>query len=128
MVKDFHVIIPPKFLWSFHHNFNEAWPTKKIFFDLKKKIFLTRKKIFWPQFFFFFLNLFQKSHRNYGDIMPGIWTWLKFIVFMVETFAVWYWRYVEYVNSKLPDLRFWAHRRTLLKGLCPKYLSSEIEN
>ena len=32
-------IIPPKFLWSFHHNFNEAWPTKKNFFDPKKKFF-----------------------------------------------------------------------------------------
>jgi hypothetical protein len=32
MVKDFHVIIPPKFLWSFHHSF-------KIFFDPKKNFF-----------------------------------------------------------------------------------------
>ena len=41
-------IIPPKFLWSFDHSFNEAWPTQKKFFDPKKKCFLT------PNFFLFF--------------------------------------------------------------------------
>ena len=82
MVKDFPGIIPPKFLWSFHHNFNEAWPTKKFFFDPKKKIFLT------PIFKIYFFIFFKKSHRNYGDIMPGFGTWSKSIVFMVKTFAV----------------------------------------
>ena len=32
-------IIPPKFLWSFDHSFNEALPTKIFFFDPKKKFF-----------------------------------------------------------------------------------------
>ena len=75
-------IIPPKFLWSFGHIFNEAWPTKKILFDPKKKFFD-------PNFYFlFFQVIFSKSLRNYGDIMPGFWTWSKSIVFMVKTFAV----------------------------------------
>ena len=82
MVKDFHGIIPPKSLWSFHHSFNEAWPTKKIFFWPEKKIFLT------PIFKIYFLFYFSKSHRNYGDIMPGFGTWSKSIIFMVKTFAV----------------------------------------
>ena len=76
-------IIPPKFLWAFHHSFNEPLPVKKNFFDPKKKNFLN------PIFFFFsFLNLFFKYHRNYGDIMPGFGTWSKSIIFMVKTFAV----------------------------------------
>jgi hypothetical protein len=32
-------IIPPKFLWSFDHSFNEAWPTQKKIFDPKKNVF-----------------------------------------------------------------------------------------
>ena len=32
--------------------------------------------------------MFSKSHRNYGDIMPGFGTWSKSIIFMVKTFAV----------------------------------------
>ena len=75
-------IIPPKFLWAFHHSFNEPWPQKKFFFDPKKKIF---DPIFLN---FFILNLLFKFHRNYGDIMPGFGTWSKSIVFMVKTFAV----------------------------------------
>ena len=76
-------IIPPKFSWSFDHSFNEPWPTKK-------KFFLTRKKkFFWPQFLFFLFFFFlSKSHRNYGDIMPGFGTWSKSIISMVKTFAV----------------------------------------
>ena len=59
--------------------------------DPQKKIFFwPEKNFFWPQFFFFFfLNFFfSKSHRNYGDIMPGFGTWSKSIIFMVITFAV----------------------------------------
>ena len=69
----------------FDHKFNEPWPTKKNFFDPKKKFF-------WPQFLIIFcLIFFSKSHRNYGDIMPGFWTWSKSIIFMVKTFAVYIW-------------------------------------
>ena len=46
------VIAPPKFLWAFHHSFNESLPVKKIFFD-------PPKNFFWPNFFFLF---FSKIH------------------------------------------------------------------
>ena len=56
---------------------------KKKFFHPKKIFFLTPFFRFFFQFFFF-----SKSHRNYGDIMPGFGTWSKSIIFMVKTFAV----------------------------------------
>ena len=41
-------IIPPKFLWAFHHSFNEPLPVKKILFDPKKIFFdpIFKKKLF----------------------------------------------------------------------------------
>ena len=81
MVKDYLVIIPPKFLWSFHHSFNAAWSTKKYFLTEKKITLIKKKKKIKSNFFF-------KSHRNYGDIMPGFGKWSKSIIFMVKTFTV----------------------------------------
>ena len=71
MVKDFPGIIPPKFLWSFHHSFNEAWPTKKFFFDPKKKIF-------WPQFLIIFclIFFFKKSLKLWWHY-ARIWDMVK---------------------------------------------------
>ena len=47
-------IVPPRFLWAFHHSFNEPWTHKKKFFDPKKNFF-------WPHFLFFFIfkSIFQ---------------------------------------------------------------------
>ena len=67
MVKDFPGIIPPKFLWSFHHSFNEAWPTKKIFFLTRKKNFLT--PIFKIYFFYF---IFQKVIETMVTLCPDL--------------------------------------------------------
>ena len=65
-------IIPTKFLWAFDHSFNDPRPL-----SVKKKFFLTIKKIFFdpPKIFFSIFFLFFKHHRNYGDIMPGFGTW-----------------------------------------------------
>ena len=53
---------------DFNHSFKEPRPT---FLD------------------FFSIFFFSKSHRNYGDILPGFGTWSKSIISMVKTFAVW---------------------------------------